>query len=172
MSLSDSLSFIFSDLLMMKNTKTVAVPTMLTDAKMIEAIAYNIAAMAQIQPSMSKPADISLPLASSDLLLMDTKTAVVSTVLIDRLEAIAYNIAATYNIAVMTQIQPSMSEPADASLPLPSSDLLLMDTKTVAVSTVVIDDKTIEAIIHNIAMMAQIQPSSMSEFVDGADPAT
>jgi hypothetical protein len=64
-----------------------------------------------------------------------------------------------------------MSEPADVSLPLPSSDLLLMDTKTMAVSTVVIDDKTIEAIIHNIAMTAQIQPSSMSEFADGADPA-
>jgi hypothetical protein len=48
MSLSVSLSFIFSDLLMMKNTKTVAVPTVLTDAKTIEAIAYNIAAMAQI----------------------------------------------------------------------------------------------------------------------------
>jgi hypothetical protein len=30
---------------MMKNTKTVAVPTVLTDAKMIEAIAYNVAAM-------------------------------------------------------------------------------------------------------------------------------
>jgi hypothetical protein len=44
-----------------------------------------------------------------------------------------------------------MSEPADVSLPLPSSDLLLMDTKTAAVSIVVIDDKTIEAIIHNIA---------------------
>jgi hypothetical protein len=49
-----------------------------------------------------------------------------------------------------------MSEPADVSLLLPSSDLLLMDTKTAAVSTVVIDDKTIEAIIHNIAMTAQI----------------
>jgi hypothetical protein len=64
-----------------------------------------------------------------------------------------------------------MSEPADVSLPLPSSDLLLMDTKTAAVSTVVIDDKTIEAIIHNIAATAQIQPSSMSEFADGTDPA-
>jgi hypothetical protein len=108
---------------------------------------------------------------------MDTKTAAVSTVLSDRLEAIAYNIAVTYNIAMMAQIQPSMSEPADVSLPLPSSDLLLMDTKTVAVSTVVIDDKTIEAIIHNITAMEQIQPSSMSELMgldlpeDGADPA-
>jgi hypothetical protein len=46
-----------------------------------------------------------------------------------------------------------------------------MDTKTAAVSIVVIDDKTIEAIIHNIAAMAQIQTSSMSEFADGADPA-
>jgi hypothetical protein len=63
MSLSISLSFIFSDLLMIKNTKTVAVLT------------------AQIQPSMSEPADVSLPLPSSDLLLMDTKTAAVSTVL-------------------------------------------------------------------------------------------
>jgi hypothetical protein len=33
---------------MMKNTKMMAVPTVLTDAKMIEAIAYNIAAIAQI----------------------------------------------------------------------------------------------------------------------------
>jgi hypothetical protein len=151
MSLSVSLSFIFSDLLMMKNTKTVAVPTVLTNAKMIEAIAYNIAAMAQIQPSMSEPIDISLLLPSSDLLLMDTKTAAVSIVLIDRLEAIAYNIAATYNIAAMVQIQPSMSGPADVSLPLPSSDLLLMDTKMAAVSTVVIDAKMIEAIAYNIA---------------------
>jgi hypothetical protein len=48
MSLFISLSFIFSDLLMMKNTKTVVMPTVLIDAKTIEAIAYNIAAMAQI----------------------------------------------------------------------------------------------------------------------------
>jgi hypothetical protein len=41
MSLSVSLSFIFSDLLMMNNTKTVAVPTVLIDR--LEAIAYNIA---------------------------------------------------------------------------------------------------------------------------------
>jgi folate-dependent phosphoribosylglycinamide formyltransferase PurN len=108
MSLSVSLSFIFSDLLMMKNTKTVAVSTVLSDH--LEAIAnniaatYNIAATVQIQPSMSEPADVSLPLPSSDLLLMDTKTAAVSTVLSDRLEAIAYNIAATYNIAAMAQI--------------------------------------------------------------------
>jgi hypothetical protein len=33
---------------MMKNTKTVAVLTVLIDAKTIEAIAYNIAATAQI----------------------------------------------------------------------------------------------------------------------------
>jgi hypothetical protein len=33
---------------MMKNTKTVAVLTVLTDVKTIEAIAYNIAATAQI----------------------------------------------------------------------------------------------------------------------------
>jgi hypothetical protein len=146
MFLSVSLSFIFSDLLMMKNTKTVAVPTVLTDAKTIKAIAYNIAATTQIQPSMSELADVSLPLPSSDLLLMDTKMAAVSTVLIDRFEAIAYNIAAT------AQIQPSMSEPADVSLPLPSSDLLLMDTKTAAMSTVLID--RLEAIAYNIAATA------------------
>jgi hypothetical protein len=89
-----------------------------------------------------------------------------------------------------------MSEPADVLLLLPSSDLLLMkDTKTAAVSTLVIDAKTIEAIAYNITAMAQIQPSSdpslmkytkmaaeprvvakpqiqpssMSEFADGAD---
>jgi hypothetical protein len=38
------------------------------------------------------------------MLLMDTKTAAVSTVLSNRLEAIAYNIAATYNIATMVHI--------------------------------------------------------------------
>jgi hypothetical protein len=87
---------------------------------------------------------------------MDTKMAAMSTVVIDAktIEAIAYNIAATYNITVMAQIQPSMSEPTDVSLLLPSSDLLLMDTKTVAVSIVVIDAKTIEAIAYNIAVMA------------------
>jgi hypothetical protein len=136
----------------------VAVPTVVIDAKTIEAIAYNITAMAQIQPSMSEPAVVSLPLPSLDLLLMkDTKTAAVSTLVIDAktIEVIAYNIAAT------AQIQPSMSEPADVSLPLPFSDLLLMkDTKTVAMSTLVIDAKTIEAIAYNIAAMAQIQPSS------------
>jgi hypothetical protein len=120
---------------MMKNTKTAAVPTVVIDAKIIEAIAYNIAAMVQIQPSMSEPADVSLPLPSSDPLLMkDTKTAAVPTVVIDAkiIEAIAYN------IAMMAQIQPSMSEPADVSLPLPSSDPLLMkDTKTAAVPRVV-----------------------------------
>jgi hypothetical protein len=48
-----------------------------------------------------------------------------------------------------------MSEPADVSLPLPSSDLLLMkDTKKVAMSIVVIDAKTIEAIAYNIAVTA------------------
>jgi hypothetical protein len=150
---------------MMKNTKTMAMPTVVNDAKIIEAIAYNIAATVQIQPSMSEPADVSLPLPSLDLLLMDTKTAAVSTVVIDAktIEAIAYNIAAT------VQIQPSMSEPANVSLPLPSLDLLLMDTKTVAVSIVVIDAKTIEAIAYNIAATAQIQPSSKSEFADGTD---
>jgi hypothetical protein len=193
MSLSVSLSFLFSDLLMMKNTKMAAVPTVVNDAKIIEAIAYNIAATAQIQPSMSEPADVSLPLPSSDLLLMkDTKTTAVSTLVIDvrTIEAIAYNIVAT------AQIQPSMPEPADVSLPLPSSDLLLMkDTKMAAMSTVVIDAKTIEVIAYNITATAQIQPSSdpslmkytktaavprvvakpqiqpssMSEFADGAD---
>jgi hypothetical protein len=151
MSLFVSLSFILSDLLMMKNTKTAAVPTVVNDSKIIEAIAYNITAMTQIQPSMSEPADVSLPLPSSDLLLMKTKTAAMSTVVINAktIEAIAYNIAA------MAQIQPSMSEPTDVSLPLPSSNLLLMkDTKMAAVSTVVIDAKTIEAIAYNIAAMA------------------
>jgi hypothetical protein len=140
MSLSVSLSFLFSDLLMMKNTKTAAVPTVVNDAKIIEAIAYNIAAMAQIQPSMSEPADVSLSLPSLDLLLMkDTKTVVVSTVVIDAktIKAIAYNIAAT------TQIQPS-SDPS-----------LMKYTKTAAVPRVVVKP--------------QIQPSSMSEFADGAD---
>jgi hypothetical protein len=143
MSLSVSLLFIFSNLLMMKNTKTVAMPTVLTDAKTIEAIAYNIAVTAQIQPSMLEPADVSLPLPSSDLLLMDTKTAAVSTVLTDAkmIEAIAYNIAAT------AQIQPSfMSEFADGADPA---------TKTAAVPRVV--------------AKPQIQPSSMSKFADGAD---
>jgi hypothetical protein len=68
------------------------------DAKTIEAIAYNIIAMVQIQPSMSEPINVSLLLPSSDLLLMkDTKTATVSIVVIDAttIEAIAYNIAAT-----------------------------------------------------------------------------
>jgi hypothetical protein len=65
-----------------------------------------------------------------------------------------------------------MSEPADVSLLLPSSDLLLMDTKTAAVPIVVTDAKRIEAIAYNITAMAQIQPSSMSELANGADPAT
>jgi hypothetical protein len=80
------------------DTKTAAVSTLIIDAKTIEAIAYNIAVTAQIQPSMSELADVSLPLPSSDLLLMkDTKTAAVSTMVIDAMtiEAIAYNIAAT-----------------------------------------------------------------------------
>jgi hypothetical protein len=47
-----------------------------------------------------------------------------------------------------------------------------MDTKTAAVSTVVIDAKTIEAVAYNIAATAQIQPSSMFEFANGADLAT
>jgi hypothetical protein len=143
-----------TDPLLMKDTKTAAVLTVVIDAKTIEAIAYNIAATAHIQPSMSEPADVSLPLPSSDLLLMkDTKTVAVSTVVIDAktIEAIAYNIAATM------QIQPSMSEPADVSLSLPFLDLLLIkDTKTAAMSIVVIDAKTIEAIAYNIAATVQI----------------
>jgi hypothetical protein len=161
MSLSISLSFLFSDLLMMKNTKTVVVPTVVNDAKIIEAIAYNITAMAQIQPSMSEPTNVSLLLPSSDLLLMkDTKTEAMPIVVIDAktIEAIAYNITAT------AQILPSMSEPTDVSLPL-----LMKDTKTAAMSIVVIDAKTIEAIAYNITTMAQIQPS-MSEPTDVSLP--
>jgi hypothetical protein len=140
MSLSVSLSFLFSDLLMMKNTKTAAVPTVVIDAKIIEAIAYNIAATAQIQPSMSEPADVSLPLPSSDPLLMkDTKTAVMPRVRIDAktIEAIVYNRTAK------PLIQPS-SDPS-----------LMKYTKTAAVPRVVAKPQT--------------HPSSMSEFVDGAD---
>jgi hypothetical protein len=81
----------------MKDTKTAAMPTVVIDAKIIEAIAYNITTTTQIQPSMSEPADVSLPLPSSDPLLMkDTKMAAVPTVVIDAkiIEAIAYNIIA------------------------------------------------------------------------------
>ncbi|KAK1678382.1 hypothetical protein QYE76_039230 [Lolium multiflorum] len=127
---------------MMKNTKTAVVPTVVIDAKIIEAIAYNISLTVQIQPSMSEPIDVSLPLSSSDPLLMkDTKTAVVPTVVIDAkiIEAIAYNLAST------VQIQPSMSEPVDVSLPVPR---------------VRIDAKTIEAIVYNHAAKPPIQPSS------------
>jgi hypothetical protein len=50
-----------------------------------------------------------------------------------------------------------MLEPADVSLPLPSSYLLLMkDTKTGVVSTLVIDANMIEAIAYNIAATVQI----------------
>ncbi|KAK1641687.1 hypothetical protein QYE76_059492 [Lolium multiflorum] len=94
--------------------------------------------------------------------MKDTKTATVPTVVIDatNIEVIAYNIALT------VQIQHSMSEPVDVSRPLPSSDPLLMkDTKTAAVPTVVIDATNIEAIAYNIASTVQIQPS-MSEPVD------
>ncbi|KAK1649690.1 hypothetical protein QYE76_067495 [Lolium multiflorum] len=126
----------------MKNTKTAAVPTVVIDATNIEAIAYNIASTAQIQHSMSEPVDVSLPLPSSDPLLMkDTKTAAVPTVVIDatNIEAIAYNIAST------AQTQPSMSEPVDVSLPVPR---------------VRIDAKTIEAIVYNRAAKPPIQPSA------------
>jgi hypothetical protein len=137
----------------MKNTKTAVVPRVVIDAKIIEAITYNIVATAQIQPSMSELADVSLRLPSSDLLLMkNTKMAAVPRVVIDAMiiEAIPYNITA------MAQIQPSILEPADVSLRLPSSDPLLMkNTKMVAVPRVVVKP--------------HIQPSSMSEFADGAD---
>jgi hypothetical protein len=107
---------------------------------------------------MSELADVSLPLPSSDPLLMkDTKTAAVPTMVIDAkiIEAIAYN------IAVMAQIQPSMSEPADVSLLLPSSDPLLMkDTKTAALPRARVDAKMIEAIVYNHAAKPPIQPSS------------
>jgi hypothetical protein len=141
MSLFVSLSFLFLDLLMMKNTKTATVPTVVIDAKIIEAIAYNIAATAQIQPSMSEPADVSLMLPSSDPLRMkDTKTVAVPRVRIDAktIEAIVYNRAA----------QPPIQHSSDPSL--------MKNTKTVAVPTVVIDAKIIEAIAYNIAAMAQI----------------
>ncbi|KAK1618940.1 hypothetical protein QYE76_024457 [Lolium multiflorum] len=151
----------------MKNTKTAAVPTVVIDGKIIEAIAYNIASTEQIQHSMSEPVDVSLPLPSSDpLLRKDTKTAAVPRVLIDatNIEAIAYNIAST------AQIQHSISEPVDVSLPLPSSHPLLMkDTRTAAVSRVVIDATNIEAIACNIAWTAQIQPS-MSQPIDVSLP--
>ncbi|KAK1679119.1 hypothetical protein QYE76_039967 [Lolium multiflorum] len=127
------------NLLMMKNTKTAVMPTVVIDGKIIEAIAYNIT---PIQPSMSEPVDVSLPLPSSDRLLMkDTKTADVPTVVID-----ATNIEAiTYNIASMAQIQPSMLEPVDVSLPVPR---------------VQIDAKTIEAIVYNRTAKPPIQPSA------------
>jgi hypothetical protein len=94
------------------------------DATNIEAIAYNIASTAQIQPSMSEPVDVSLPLPSSDPLLMkDNKTAAVPTVVIDatNIEAIAYNIAST------AQIQHSMSEAIDVS---PSVSRVRIDANT------------------------------------------
>ncbi|KAK1663845.1 hypothetical protein QYE76_052004 [Lolium multiflorum] len=185
-----------SDPLLMKDTKTTSVPTVVIDDTNIEAIAYNIDSTAQIQPSMSEPVDVSLPMPrvridaklieaivynraakppiqpSAHPSLMKSvadeghQDAAVPTVVIDatNIEAIAYNIAST------AQIQHSMSEPVDVSLPLPSSDPLLMkDTKTAAVPTVVIDDTNIEAIAYNIDSTAQIQPS-MSEPVDVSLP--
>ncbi|KAK1643681.1 hypothetical protein QYE76_061486 [Lolium multiflorum] len=98
--------------------------------------------------------------------MKNPKTAAVPTVVIDatNIEAIAYNIAST------AQIQHSMSESVDVSLPFPSSDSLLMkDNKTAAVPTVVIDATNIEAISYNIASTAQIQ-HSMSEAVDVSLP--
>jgi hypothetical protein len=68
MSLSVSLSFLFSDLLMMKNTKTAAVQGVRIDAKTIEAIVYNRAAKPPIQPS------------SDPSLMKYTKTAAVPRV--------------------------------------------------------------------------------------------
>jgi hypothetical protein len=128
------------DPLLVKDTKMAAVPTVVIDAKIIEAIAYNIAAMAQIQPSMSEPADVSLLLPSLDPLLMkDTKVVVVLRVRID-----AKTIAAiVYNRAAKPPIQPS-SDPS-----------LMKYTKMAAVPRVV--------------AKPQIQPSSMSEFADGAN---
>ncbi|KAK1694053.1 hypothetical protein QYE76_010750 [Lolium multiflorum] len=125
--------------LLMKDTKTAAVPTVVIDATNIEAIAYNIASTAQIQHSMSEPVDVSLPLPSSDPLLMkDTKTPAVPRVRIDAktIEAIVYNRAAK------PPIQPS----ADPSL--------MKYTKTAAVPTLVIDATNIEAIAYNIASTA------------------
>ncbi|KAK1595165.1 hypothetical protein QYE76_008102 [Lolium multiflorum] len=135
----------------MKDTTTTAVPTVVIDATNIEAIAYNIASTVQIQHSMSEPIDVSLPLPSSDPLLMkDTKTAAVPIVVIDatNIEAIAYNIAST------AQIQPSMSEPIDVSLPVPR---------------VRIDAKTIEAIVYNCAAKPPIQPSADSSLMKYQD---
>ncbi|KAK1641822.1 hypothetical protein QYE76_059627 [Lolium multiflorum] len=129
----------------MKNPKTAAVPTVVIDATNIEAIAYNIASTAQIQHSMSEAVDVSLPLPSSDPLLMkDNKTAAVPTVVIDatNIEAIACNRAAK------PPIQPS----ADPSL--------MKYTKTAAVPTVVIDATNIEAITCNRAAKPPIQPSA------------
>ncbi|KAK1668057.1 hypothetical protein QYE76_056216 [Lolium multiflorum] len=128
-----------ADPLLMKDTKTAAVPTVVIDATNIETIAYNIASTAQIQHSMSEPVDVSLPLPSSDPLLMkDTKTPAVPRVRIDAktIEAIVYNRAAK------PPIQPS----ADPSL--------MKYTKTAAVPTVVIDATNIEAIAYNIASTA------------------
>ena len=60
-----------------------AMPTVVIDATMIEAIVYNIATTAQIQHSISKPADVSLLFPSSDPLLMkDTKTEAVPTIVV------------------------------------------------------------------------------------------
>jgi hypothetical protein len=131
MSLSVSLSFLFSDLLMMKNTKTATVPTVVIDAKIIEAIAYNITVTAQIQPSMSEPADVSLPLPSSDPLMMkDTKTAAVPRVVAkppiqpsSDLSLMKYTkMAVVPRMVVKPQIQPSsMSEFADGADDHPSA---------------------------------------------------
>jgi hypothetical protein len=106
----------------MKDTKTLAMPIVVIDAKIIEAIAYNIVVTAQIQHSMSKPADVSLLLPSLDPLLMkDTKMAAVPRVRIDAktIEAIVYN------RAVKPLIQPS-SDPS-----------LMKYTKTATVPRVV-----------------------------------
>jgi hypothetical protein len=75
-----------------------------------------------------------------------------------------------------------MSEPADVSLLLPSSDPLLMkDTKTAAVPRVVAKSPiqpysdplqmkyTKTVAVPRMVAKPQIQPSSMSEFADGAD---
>jgi hypothetical protein len=99
---------------MMKNTKTAAMPTVVIDAKIIEAIAYNIAAMAQIQPSMSEPADVSLLLPSSDPLLMkDTKTAAVPTVVIDAKIAVTLHTTACCSMQV---VDITLAEPASTNI--------------------------------------------------------
>ncbi|KAK1561482.1 hypothetical protein QYE76_018829 [Lolium multiflorum] len=90
--------------------------------QIIEAIAYNIASTAQIQPSMSEPVDVSLPVPR---VRIDAKT----------IEAIVYNRAAA----------------ADPALRRSVADEVHQDT---AVPIWVIDATNIEAIADNIASTA------------------